>query len=94
MAYTVGRKGQIVIAKELREQLGVQSGWIALQRLVQDHIEISFLPPPHHESLKGSLSQYLERTVAPGDAWESAREAAWQAAAQEKEAPQDRERLS
>ena len=74
MSYVVGIKGQIVIAKEIREHLGIRPGWIALQRLVGDHVEIYFLPPDHDESLKGSLSDYVKAQVPPGDrARESAR---------------------
>jgi len=58
MPYLVGAKGQIVIAKEIRERLEVKPGWVALQRLVEDRVEIYFLPPEHRESLKGSLAQY------------------------------------
>lgn len=83
MAYLVGTKGQVVIAKEIRERLGVKPGWVALQRLVGDRVEIYFLPPEHHESLKGSLARYLKANVPPGEAWDKAREAAWQTANRE-----------
>lgn len=86
MLFTVGPKGQIVIAKELRDRLGVKSGWTALQRLVGDHVEVYFLPPPHRESLKGSLSRQVKRGVDSGEAWEKAREAAWREVARESEA--------
>jgi bifunctional DNA-binding transcriptional regulator/antitoxin component of YhaV-PrlF toxin-antitoxin module len=84
MAYLVGPKGQVVIAKEIRERLGVKPGWVALQRLVGDQVEIYFLPPEHRESLKGSLARYLEASVPPGEAWDKARQAAWQAVASER----------
>jgi bifunctional DNA-binding transcriptional regulator/antitoxin component of YhaV-PrlF toxin-antitoxin module len=83
MVYLVGAKGQIIIAKEICEQLGVKPGWIALQRLVDDRVEIHFLPPEHHETLKGSLAKYIKTHVAPGEAWDRAREAAWEVAARE-----------
>ena len=41
----VGDQGEIVIEKELRDQLGIRPGWIALQRLVDNRIEIQFTPP-------------------------------------------------
>lgn len=85
MVYLVGTKGQVVIAKEIREQLGVKPGWVALQRLVGDRVEIYFLPPAHGESLKGCLAEYLQAQVAPGGAWDNAREAAWQTATIEKD---------
>ena len=74
---SVGPKGQIVIAKEIRDRLGIGPGWISLQCLVDDHVEIRFLPPPHRESLKASLAPYTTISVAPGADWERARDKAW-----------------
>jgi AbrB family looped-hinge helix DNA binding protein len=84
MTYFVGAKGQVVIAKEIRERLGVKPGWVALQRLVDDRVEIYFLPPEHHETLKGSLNSYVKAGIPLGEAWDQARQAAWEAAAREK----------
>ncbi len=81
MAHVVGPKGQVVIAKEFRNRLGVQPGWLALQRLVGDHVEVYFLAPEHRDSLKGSLAKHLKARVAPGEKWDRAREAAWGEAA-------------
>jgi len=79
MAYTVGPKGQVVIAKEIRDKLGVAPGWVALQRLAGDHAEVYFVPPPHRRSLKGSLTRFTKVRVPPGRAWDEARGAAWAA---------------
>ncbi|MBC8421360.1 MAG: AbrB/MazE/SpoVT family DNA-binding domain-containing protein, partial [Actinobacteria bacterium] len=38
MTLVVGTKGQIVISKEIRDKMGVKPGWIALERLVGDHV--------------------------------------------------------
>ena len=84
MAYTVGSKGQIVIAKEIRKKLGVESGWVAVQRLVDDHVEMYLFPPEHGDSLKGSLKKHLKGKAATGEEWDKAREAAWDKAAREK----------
>ncbi len=82
MAYKVSPKGQVVIAREIREKLGVKPGWIAVQRLVGDHVEIYFLPPPHRRSLRGVLKNRVQARVPP-DRWEEAREKAWQEASRE-----------
>jgi AbrB family looped-hinge helix DNA binding protein len=84
LAHKVGPKGQIVIAKEIREKLGIEPGWLALQRLVDNHVEVYFVPPEHNRSLKGSLAKYVKKSIAPGKEWDEAREAAWRQAAEEK----------
>ena len=82
MGYTVGTKGQVVISKEIRDRLGVRPGWVALQRLVNDHLEIHFVPPEHGNSLKGSLASHIK--AAPGEDWHKAREGVWEKAAEDK----------
>ena len=88
MAYTVGPKGQVVIAKEIRERLGIEPGWIALQRMVGERVEIYFLPPEHRRSLKGSLADYIQTPVPPGEAWDRARQVAWEAAGRDQDETQ------
>ena len=83
MAHVVGQKGQIVIAKEIRDALGVEPGWMALQSIVDGHVEIHFVPPEHDRSLLGSLAKYTEVVVQSGNEWDRARETARDSAAQE-----------
>ena len=52
MAHVVGPKGQVVIEKEIRDQLGTKPGWLALQLLVDGHVEIHFVPPEHTSPLR------------------------------------------
>ena len=78
MPYLVGPKGQVVIAKEIRERLGIRPGWRVIQRLVDDHVELYFLPPPNKASLKGLLRDKIRGTVSE-EAWAEARERAWRA---------------
>ena len=84
MAHVVGAKGQVVIAKEIRERLGVEPGWMALQRVVDDHVEVYFVAPEHRKSLKGSLAAHLKVRVPSEEEWDRAREAAWDKAARKK----------
>lgn len=80
MTGSVGTQGQVVIDEAIRDALGVAPGWIALQRLVGDHVEIRFLPP---EALKGSLASRTTATVSEAE-WHEARERAWRDAARER----------
>jgi bifunctional DNA-binding transcriptional regulator/antitoxin component of YhaV-PrlF toxin-antitoxin module len=41
----VGAKGNIVIDRKVRAQLGIQPGWEAIQTLEGDRVVIQFLPP-------------------------------------------------
>ena len=85
MPHVVGPKGQVVIAKEIRSRLGVEPGWIALERLAGDHVEVYFLPPGHRRSLKGSLAKHTKIRLRPGREWDKARDAAWGRAAEERQ---------
>ena len=82
MANVVGRKGQVVIAKRIRDQLGIGRGWVVMQRAVDQRVEMVFLPPEHRESLKGSLASHINVSV-PGDEWPRVRERGWHEAVTE-----------
>ena len=90
MARVVGQKGQVVIAKEIRDSLGIAPGWVALQRIVDDYVEIRFLPPEHRESLKGSLAPYVTRHIPSSAEFAEAKERAWHSAAHERSGRQAR----
>ncbi len=79
MAHVVGEKGQVVIEKPIRETLGIQPGFVAVQSVVGDHVEIRFYPPEHRRSLRGRLESFAKRSV-PEQQWAQAREEAWAAA--------------
>ena len=84
MASVVGSKGQVVIEKEIRDRLGVEHGWLAVQILVDGHVEIHFVPPRHRRSLKGLLARHVKVRVPPGPAWDRGREHASKRSAAEK----------
>ncbi|MCS7289764.1 MAG: AbrB/MazE/SpoVT family DNA-binding domain-containing protein [Roseiflexaceae bacterium] len=86
MASIVGPKGQIVINKDIRERLGIKPGWIALQRLVDGHVELYFVPPEHDQSLKGSLAAHI-KTIVGNESWAEVRALAWETAVRQKEEP-------
>jgi hypothetical protein len=84
MAAKVGTKYQMVIDREARARLGVEPGWQAVQFVEGDYLKIRFIPPEHHRSLAGSLSQYArgrepitDWTTAKQQAWESHVDAEW-----------------
>jgi bifunctional DNA-binding transcriptional regulator/antitoxin component of YhaV-PrlF toxin-antitoxin module len=82
MAHLVGEKGQLVIEKPIRDALGIQPGFVAVQSLVGDHVEIRFYPPEHRRSLQGRLAKYVKRPVSQEE-WTQVREQAWAEAVRE-----------
>ena len=80
MANKVGEKGQVVIDKAIRDRLGIGPGWLAIQRIVDDHVEIYFVTPEHNRSLAGSLAEYVTEETK-NLSWDEMRERAWAAAA-------------
>jgi bifunctional DNA-binding transcriptional regulator/antitoxin component of YhaV-PrlF toxin-antitoxin module len=87
MSTLVGTKGQVTIEKSIRDALGVQPGWRALQRLEGDRVVIDFLPPRHRRSLAGALEHATavrlptepEFQAAVEQAWEETLREAWNA---------------
>jgi hypothetical protein len=75
----------MVIAKDIRDRLGLRPGWRAFQILVDDHVEIHFVAPEHNDSLAGTLAPYVKTTIPAGEEWNQAREHAWDEAARERE---------
>lgn len=77
MGNVVGERFQITIDKDLREELGIQPGDRAIERVEGGHMVVYFMPKPHRRSLRGILKQ-------PGQAPRSVdiqaeKEAAWAA---------------
>lgn len=80
MSTRVGTKGQVVIEKAIRDELGVEPGWIALQRIVEgDRVELRFWPSEHERSLRGILAGHVDRSLPP-EAFDEVRRQAWTAA--------------
>ena len=77
VANRVGPKGQVVIDRSIRDRLGVEPGMLAIQRLVDDHVEIRFVHGPHHRSLAGAARPFIRRRPAAGE--RDATELAWDA---------------
>ncbi len=82
----MGPKGQIVISKEIRDRLGIGPGWLAIERVVDDHVEIHFVPPKHNRSLFGILRGKSDVTVSDAE-WPEVRERVWAEVMAEKFGP-------
>jgi AbrB family looped-hinge helix DNA binding protein len=61
MTTKVGPKGQVVIEREIREQLGIHPGMLAVQQVVDDHVEVRFVVGPHRQSLAGAARPFIRR---------------------------------
>jgi AbrB family looped-hinge helix DNA binding protein len=83
MANLVGTKGQVVIEKELRDQLGIKPGWRAIQKIVDGRLEIRFRPPEHNRSVAGILARKGRRSTTKDDEWYEIEERAWEEAVRE-----------
>ena len=77
MTSRVGERGQITIAKAIREELGIYAGDETVQRVEDGRIVIEVVPGRHRRSLAGSLRDKVGRHPAD-ESWEALREAAWQ----------------
>jgi bifunctional DNA-binding transcriptional regulator/antitoxin component of YhaV-PrlF toxin-antitoxin module len=83
MSTVVGTRGQVTIERDIREAIGVKPGWRAIQRRIGDQVVITFRPPKHRRSLLGILSDPEAPRLESSDAFQSAVEQAWDAAARD-----------
>lgn len=77
MSTLVGQKGQITIEAPIREKLGISAGWRAIQRIEDDKVVISFVPPKHNRSLAGILRDATSVRIETEDEMHDAIEQAW-----------------
>ena len=86
MPNKVGAKGQVVIEKEIRDELGIEPGSVAIQRIVDGHLEIYFLHPRTDARSRGVLRPYIDPDIlerASQMDWNEIREEAWRRAVAE-----------
>ena len=55
MAPRVNSRGHIALATPARRAMTVQPGMVAVQVVVDDHLEVYFVPASHRRSLFGIL---------------------------------------
>ena len=77
MTSRVGERGQITIAKSIREELAIYAGDETVQRVEGGRIIIEVVPGRHRRSLAGSLASKVGRRPTD-ESWEALREAAWE----------------
>ena len=78
MTSRVGDRGQITIAKAIREELGIYAGDETVQRVEDGRIVIEVVRGRHRRSLAGSLRD--KATRRPKDeSWPAIRDGAWRA---------------
>jgi AbrB family looped-hinge helix DNA binding protein len=76
MTSRVGERGQITIAKAIREELTIYAGDETVQRVEDGRIVIEVIPGRHRRSLAGALRDKAVRRP-PDEDWTTLREAAW-----------------
>lgn len=77
MTSRVGERGQITIAKAIREELAIYAGDETVQRVEDGRIVIDVIPGRHRRSLAGSLRDKVRRVPAD-ESWAALRQAAWE----------------
>ncbi|MGH2459370.1 MAG: AbrB/MazE/SpoVT family DNA-binding domain-containing protein [Chloroflexota bacterium] len=77
MSSQVSERGQITIDRTVRDQLGVRPGMVAYQRVIDNRLEVVFLPAPHRRSLYGVLRDdgHAPAVVTPDQLEEAVMEA-------------------
>lgn len=76
MANVVGERFQITIDKQVREELGVQPGDLAYERVESGRLVVDFIPKPHRQSLLGIFKRPGQQPITD---WQAVKERAWAA---------------
>lgn len=74
MSNVVGERYQITIDKHVREQLGIQPGDRAVERVEDGRLVVEFIPRPHGDSLLGI---FRDPARPPITDWQAVRDRAW-----------------
>ena len=79
MPNVVGERFQITIDKKVRERLGIKPGDQAFEFVEGGKLVVTFVPPPHDESMLGILKRYTDKPFEPITDWEAVKQRAWAA---------------
>jgi len=73
----IGTKGQVVIEKAIREKLDIEPGTRTVQKVVDDHVEIYFLPAVQKGTLKGILAPHIKNNFSREEDLQKGMENVW-----------------
>jgi AbrB family looped-hinge helix DNA binding protein len=79
MPNIVGERFQITIGKKVRDQLGIRPGDLAVERVENGRLVVTFVPRPHRRSQLGALRGHIEAPIEPVTDWAAAKERGWSA---------------
>jgi bifunctional DNA-binding transcriptional regulator/antitoxin component of YhaV-PrlF toxin-antitoxin module len=74
VANVVGERFQITIDRKVRAELGVKPGDLAVERVEEGRLVVTFMPAPHDRSLLGVLRA---AAVDPVTDWQKVKDDAW-----------------
>ncbi len=77
MDRVIGTKGQVVIEKAIREKLNITPGTRTVQKIVDDHVEIYFLPEVQKGTLKGMLAPHIKKNFTSEEDLQKEMENIW-----------------
>lgn len=83
MSNVVGERFQITIDKKVRTELGIQPGDLAVERVQNGKLVVTFMPKPHHRSQLGALRPYIKGPIEPITDWAAYKDRAWAARSKE-----------
>jgi bifunctional DNA-binding transcriptional regulator/antitoxin component of YhaV-PrlF toxin-antitoxin module len=77
MPNVVGERFQITVNRHAREQLGIKPGDLAVERVDDGRLIVTFVPAPHRRSQLGVLRHHARRPIKPIDDWAAYRDGVW-----------------
>lgn len=83
MANVVGERFQITIDKAAREELRIRPGDLAIERVQDGRLVVTFAPGPHSRSQLGILRRLAQASTEPITDWDAYRERVWKMRSEE-----------
>lgn len=83
MANVVGERFQITIDKKVRRELGIRPGDLAVERVQDGKLVVTFMPKPHRRSQLGALRPFIKGPIEPITDWAAYKDRVWAARTEE-----------